>query len=265
VDFTNLNADGDARVLLLAADYAGCAGTVNTYWVDDPGNLLYVHTFDARAPDADLYVGWYSGGANFVGAITVYLENLTFRGGFRACRAVNSGANKPTLYARGCKFMYAVGNGFEGSSATLAILRDCIASGNGGDGFDYSTDGSYAEIDCEGRWNGASATESNSNGSTGHNDCNVVCVGGEYHHNRGPNIADVNTVHRWCLGTYAHDSAAAAAGSVTDYLVTDTMWLDTCRAAVSTKSIAASGAGVPYQHLGNFPGTWASTLERYTR
>lgn len=232
------DSDGLATNLTAAADAATCQSTAGTYYLDDAGDILWVHRIGDLAPDADLVVTGLVAGVTCGAGYYTYLRGLEFRGGVNCITNTNS-ATSVVLLDR-CRTRYATTNGVAIGQVGTAMVRQCVSEGNDNDAFNYSVSGNFVEIDCIGRFCGVTGG-TNSNGSSGHNAVQIARIRGVYHETFGPIIADVNTSKSWNVGCVAHTSRTATAGSNCSWLADGTMWLDTCRGYGSTKGIGNTG------------------------
>lgn len=76
----------------------------------------------------------------------------------------------------------------------------------------------------------------------------IIRVNGEYHHNSGPNVIDVNEgAQSWCVGVSAHESTATSGVSNSDFkngnVGASEMWLDSCASFGSEHSLVTAGEG----------------------
>lgn len=184
------------------------------------------------------------------GAITIYLEGITICGGsYGAFRVTSDGTNAPTVYAKNCRFFGSLSNAACYLQGCNSILQNCEAAYAVDDGFGYHAnpvEPRAVEINCEGHHNGYDGETDN--GSTMHDGGCIIRVNGEYHHNRGPNVADVhNTTASWNLGCHAWRADIATQDTQNaDFVCADNganMWLDNCSAYGSYYSLLANSTG----------------------
>lgn len=232
VDASVPDADGDYIPLIHVADSATVDSTPGTwYWAS---SILYVHTLDSRAPDANI-IG-YIGAANgrMQSGITHYLEGIEFRGGSAVFLASVTGL-AAKIYAKNCAFKYGTNSSaqdaFNVTGGSEVILQNCVASRNGGDGFKMQTatpEANLALISCIGRWNGQT-TVTNANGESRHGPGSTIMLNCNFHHNYGPNMADITDgTLTWMLGCNCHDTQAP--GVASNYAMSNAtkLWLDGC-------------------------------------
>lgn len=234
LDTASVNDDGDYYELVQVEDVSECDNTPGSYYFDDPGNKLYVHTFDSRPADDDIWVilqaASHSTPVNQ--AITLYFENITVIGGNTALMIRKDNV----LVGKGLHVKYSTGaDGMEVIGGAEVYLQDCVFARNETDGMSYrpsTTVPSVLEINCEARYNGQRrpTNESAHNGSTGHQGVSIVRINGDYHHNRGPNVVDVGGATSWNVGCYSYDSIKQLAGSAfqaSNFFVQDgEMWIE---------------------------------------
>ena len=188
------------------------------------------------------------------GAITIYLEGITLvGGGYGAFRVTADGTNRPKVYAKNCRFYGSVSNAACYLEGCESVLQNCEAGYAGDDGFGYhakTIEPLAVEINCEGHHNGIEGDTDN--GSTMHDGGCIIRVNGSYHHNRGPNVADVhNMTDSWNIGCHAW--RADQSGQTTqnaDFVCADNgadMWLDNCSAFGSYYSLLANSTGKVYE------------------
>lgn len=188
------------------------------------------------------------------GAITVYIEGITIcGGGYGGFRVTSDGTNIPTVFAKNCKFFGSLSNSACYLEGCKSILQNCEAACAVDDGFGYhaKTKAPYAvEINCKGYNNGLEGDTDN--GSTMHDGGCIIRVNGEYHHNKGPNVADVhNTTCSWNLGCHAwRSNQTLQTTQNSDFVCSDSganMWLDNCSAYGSYYSLLANSTGKVYE------------------
>lgn len=245
-DKAYLDSNGFATQLTLVGSVAACQATEGTYYIDTVSKYLFVHRFGSIAPDNNLVISSAVNACLWLGNYTYYLNNLNLEGGYSCLNGSTANFNQK-IYAENCTFRYARYDGVLLDGFGEVIFLGCDASRNLNDGFGYSNTpnipgGCYiSEINCTGSYNGSSSTSS-SNGSSMHgNYISAVRVGGEYHHNGGPNIADVGTSKTFCVGTKCHNSITTTPGSYTDFYFDGTAWLEYCISYGSVDSLDGSG------------------------
>jgi len=234
------------------ADVESMAGSFYT-----DGTTTYVHLLDGSEPNynkirpckqTDVFRITASG------AITVYIEGITVcGGGYGGFRVTSDGTNRPTVYAKNCKFFGSLLNSALYLEGCFSILQNCEAGYATEDGFGYhakTTSPRAVEINCEGHHNGLEG--GTDNGSTMHDGGVIIRINGKYHHNKGPNVADVhNTTASWNLGCHAWRSAIETQDNANaDFVVSSdqaNMGLDNCSAYGSYYSLFANSTGVVHE------------------
>lgn len=189
------------------------------------------------------------------GEITVYIEGITVcGGGYGGFRVTADGTGaKPKVYAKNCKFYGSLFNSALYLEGCESILQNCDAACGIDDGFGYHArtyEPKAIEINCKGYYNGLDGATDN--GSTMHDGGCIIRVNGEYHHNRGPNVADVhNTTCSWNLGCHAWRADISGQSTQNaDFVCSDSrasMWLDNCSAYGSYYSLLANSTGKVYE------------------
>lgn len=245
---------GRAMILTLAADAAGCQAAEGTYFLDDPGNLLWVHRVGGIAPDGDLVV---TGAAQvcYLGGYTYYMRAIETAGGTLGLN--NAASADCNVYLDACAFGNASTNGLGLQQFGQAFLRNVICRYNSNDGFNYARAAAVGtcrvlELDCESHNNGVVGGATH-DGSSAHNSVVVARIRGEYHHCWGKGCVDVDTTKCWNLGVIAHDTRTLTAGSKRDFQVDGEGWLDRCVSYGSDSSVA--GTGPIYSRRCSFGGT----------
>lgn len=203
----------------------------------------------------------------------LYVENLTFTGGFGRCFLIQSGSatfidcdfiNPQTLE---CVTLTSTTAAL---THTMTFIR-CRAISAQGDGFGATASGAgtiirWAEIDClayrSGRAAGISNQGSSVHKSAGNGNVNIIRVNGHYFDSYGPqNIADVGGAQTWNLGVQSYRTDT---GNNCSFYCGDagTMWCHSCVAngAVPFQTDNAGGTikvfDSPGSHTG--PGTFTT-------
>lgn len=242
LDITHLDANGDYCHLTKKTSSAQVDAAADSWYY--ASNVVYLRTFDGRAPDASIWV-YQNNNIVMARAVTFYFENLKMWG-MGTTQNQNSATAK--FYAKNCEFKYTHSTGnccfmlnYE------SILQNCVAAKcYQGDGFHCDERAAgvgtrLALINCVGRDNG-DATKDNCNGYSSHGAQEVIAIGCEFMRNFGPNWRDVDTgaakPTAWLVGCNLHDPV----GSVddfnhTNFASTGPSWLDSCQ---------SSGAGLVY-------------------
>lgn len=172
-----------------------CHNTPNSFAVSS--GIIYVHLYNNGVVNQSNVVINYPW--NYASAfidtnlnhIKVYFENIDFIGGSNASVLLNQSADgtRHQVTFNKCRFMFTeTGPGLKNEGCSTRCI-DCEASFNANDGFSYHTNAIGLEIRCKGCYNGHEGAYSN-NGSTAH-ESQIFRANCEYHHNVGPNIADV--------------------------------------------------------------------------
>ena len=251
LDVSNIDSNDDYQEPTLQTSIATVEANAGSYWIN--GNLVYVHTFDNRVPDSNIWVTLTARNAKISGDVHIYCENIDFVGGYAGLEFDNTGANQtPEFYAKNCKFRHTAGNGLEITGQSKVILQDCLAAKNSGDGFNYHVLNGVVpkviEINCISRNNGVTGDEDN--GSTVHDGGSVIRLNGQYYLNRGPNVVDSAALESWNLGCIAHNSQTIIPGAAHDFNAaggSGVMWLDRCVSYGSTYGITAGANTTIYK------------------
>lgn len=265
-DHSNLTPLGNPTRLTYAANLAACQATANTYYIS--GSTLYVHTFDDRAPDADLRVYRYTGVNDRYGIRQTkkgshfYLDNVKFHGGYDPYQAVGATATDVTyLYAKDCDFSFGAENfSLSGQGPGAILLENCHAAGARQDGFNYRPATNNAgrahfvvEVNCTGEDNGYDGGGA-SNGSTTHGGT-IIRVGGRHENNTDRNIHDIGwnasseIGWSWNLGVTAQNPVTASANFAIGNpgaALASLMYLDGCVSAGGGYDIEANAAATAY-------------------
>jgi hypothetical protein len=236
-DFASPDSDGDATILVKAADAATVDSTPGSWF--STGGVIYVRTSDNRQPDTNIHCSVGSSNGYMTYGVTQYLEGLTFWGGPSPFNA-NLAGNGLKLYCKNCNFKYS--SSVAGTDIFVVTggggevgLQGCVAARGNGDCFKMLFSGAYVSnlfmIDCIGRYGGLPGN-TNANGYSRHGPGSTVGINCEFHHTYGPSVKDVNDATlTWLLGCYGHDSLVQAENFGTDNATT--MWLDTCRSVMA--------------------------------
>lgn len=182
----------------------------------ESGGVLYVHTHDGRAPDADVLV--FAATSNLWNQTTTgrngTIENVAFCGGAEVTR-FNFGSGVVVALS-GVHMLYGSANGLAtlGGGAEIYV-HECVARYNGQDGFNYKGGWDALEIDVVGGLNGwgtqPEGTNGNDQSSTAHDTVQIVRIGGDYRFARDQSIADVNTSQVAIFGATVGDSRVTTA------------------------------------------------------
>lgn len=203
----------------IVASIAACQAAPGSVFIS--GSNVYVHTWDSRAPDADVKVCLNEPSLRITSNIKFYAKGINFYGRdpLRFTRTI---ANTAFLVAEDCTFSNnGFDNGLDINDIDNVRLVNCMAHDNYLDGFNYHIDSVHStvtkvlEVDCKGFNNGlTNAATTSSNGSTAHEGVPIIRVNGDYNGNRGPNIADGSTEPSSLnLGTRCGNSIAGSANN----------------------------------------------------
>lgn len=235
------------------------------YSTGTPSNVTYLHMLNGSEPTYStvrICKTYDVFRITASGAITVYIEGLTIcGGGYGGFRVTADGTGaRPKVYAKNCKFYGSFVNSALYMEGCESIIQNCEAACAVDDGFGYhakNIEPRAIEINCEGHHNGVEG--GTDNGSTMHDGGCIIRVNGKYHHNRGPNVADVhNTTASWNLGCNAWSSAITGENTQnSDFVASDglvNMWLDYCGAYGSSyHNLLANGSGAVHMRGCLFP------------
>ena len=243
---------------LQVGSIAEVEATAGTYFsTNTPSNITYVHMLDGGEPKYSkirICKNYDVFRITASGAITVYIEGLTIcGGGYGGFRVTSDGSTRPTVYAKNCRFFGSLTNSAMYMEGCTSIVQNCEAAYALDDGFGYhakTLEPRAIEINCEGHHNGLEG--STDNGSTMHDGGCIIRVNGKYHHNRGPNVADVhNSTDSWNIGCHAWRADISGQTSQNaDFVCSDSgadMWLDNCSAYGSYYSLLANSTGKVYE------------------
>ncbi|MCZ7554601.1 MAG: hypothetical protein M5U05_18820 [Anaerolineales bacterium] len=236
LDYGHRDSDGIPSLYATKTTIDDVEATAGSFYYDTVAKILYVHTLNESAPDANVRSQYM--GSNFlstnVSGVQLYAENFKV---YRTPTSISSSG--------GITYLNNVHLGYIGMSFTnntTAILRDCSWRSSLKMGVATQEDllyGSAAkiiEIDCEGSYSGGS-TYIGSNATTNHDAGENVIINGEYHHTYGPPIGFIGNGKCWLLGTYSHDNLATSANYYSYQLDEAVAYLDCCRSSGSVKDI----------------------------
>ncbi|PKE45361.1 hypothetical protein CW666_02110 [Macrococcoides caseolyticum] len=190
-----------------------------SYYIE--GNNIYVRTIDNRKPDEYVLPNMLNEALKITNSSQVYIENIKFT---NSVKHIASGAGQK-FYAKDCVFALGTANNCLSLEGVDFEIMKSIAKDSVRDGFNYHSFGSYTsngiEIDCIGAFNGRDGADQN-NGSTMHDGGKIIRIRGEYHHNHGPNVIDVNNgTQSLNIGVHAHHSTADSDLSNVDFRLRD--------------------------------------------
>lgn len=222
-DRSNANAYGDPTKLTLVGSIGAVNTTVNS-WFWSAG-IIYIRTFDSRAPDADMvYSDNTTPSVRLKNNYTYYLKNLNIQYGSLYCDNLD-GSGGLKVYAEniiglggGCFFdgteEYMIFNSiFRGSEGDLINIDP--NNGINPKGVEYNITCYNVTVDASGQ------------ASSAHNGSTPIRINGNYSNTSGQNIADVNGCYSWLVNCNASSSASAGylfgTGASQTYA-----WLDHC-------------------------------------
>ena len=242
-----------------AAEVEATAGT--WFWGTD---VLYVHTVDSRAPDADIHCSYGTRTYNAVHntANTYYIEGLHFYGSLIPF-ILDSTSPDCKLYLKNCSFKYGSNNTFTWSGLRIGgggeiIAENCVFARCAQDGVQINVktaqSPNVALINCDSRSHGLTVnTNNNSNGVSRHGPGNSVIINSRLYNTYGPNILDVNDgTYTWMLGCTCTDSVGTAFRHNYGISNASFMWLDRCTAtgvAADNQLYASVGANLYYRKM----------------
>lgn len=235
-----------------AADAHASSG-VNAFFYDN--TTVYVKRADSAAPSisntaATMAVQCFDSGAT---TGDVYLENLTFIGGFNNFRR----ATTKTMVAVDCDFFNLGGYAYVANATSvldidLFIAVRCNGSGASSDSFNaHAANGKIPHmltLDCIGYSNG-DGTIGSCNGWTIHDGVPGIDINGRYGMSQGGQVVPVNSgTQALCIGTLAEYPLPTGASAPYAYLSADNakMWLVATRTVGAESDLVASTNGVLY-------------------
>ena len=194
------------------------SSTKGSYYIN--GTEIYVRLHDDRKPDEYVLPNMANPSLNITD-LSMYIENVVFTNGLK--HTSTNGTH--SLYAKNVDFLVGTSDNALSIFGSDSILQNCRAMFGERDGFNYHHYNGYKnnaiEIDCIGAYNGRDGADQN-NGSTMHDGGTIIRIGGEYHHNHGPNVIDVNDGGKsFNVGVHAHHSTAVGNVSNVDFRVRD--------------------------------------------
>ena len=222
------------------------SSTKGSYYIN--GTEIYVRLHDDRKPDEYVLPNMVNPSLKITD-LSVYIENVVFTNGLK--HTSTNGTH--SLYAKNVDFLVGTNDNALSVVGSDSILQNCRAMYATRDGFNYHHNNGIKnkaiEIDCIGAYNGRDGADQN-NGSTMHDGGTIIRVGGEYHHNHGPNVIDVNDGGKsYNVGVHAHHSTAVGNVSNVDFRVRDEgggseMYLVNCVSHDSYYSTSVEGQAV---------------------
>lgn len=224
------------------ASIAAVNATPGTWFLDTTAHILYVSTFDSRAPDNSIIV---SGSANngrmgTTNGLTIWVSGVDFVGGTTAFLALTGGAaNTAILAFSGCSFQNtSAGNALSISGIITAYIYFSGAYYSFADGFNYhsfngdgTTSGTSPFVfEWQSASIGAGTTGSaggSDNASTSHDFDSIVRLNNVYINSDDRTVADTNSSFTWNLGLYVGQPITVAVGAgATSAQLTSKVWYD---------------------------------------
>lgn len=212
------------------------------------GNDVYVRTLDDTSPNEYILLNMPHSALQLNDFEHVYIEDIVLTNTLTM--------DNPNV--AGKLYLKNVDSTCSTADNAISILGDVsfIFQNSGAfyaerDGFNYHIRNGKLpkgiEIDCIGAYNGRDGNNSN-NGSTMHDGGSIARINGEYHHNHGPNVIDVNEgTTSLNVGVHAHHSTATSDISNTDFKNGNDgpskMWLINCVSHDSNYSVVTQGGG----------------------
>lgn len=236
--------------LASVADVATCDATPNSYYFDSVTPRLYVHTFDNRPADINVWQTSGSGQIAFVADAAVsnpvfWLDKVDMVGGSTGIRMyegfVTGGVAAFRAYVNNSTGQYGSQDGISHLGRGTTIQYRCGAYGTFYDGFaswsegggasNTSPAGNRVEIECYADLCG-DAADGTTNSSTLHNLARCVSINCDMRNAKDRNIHDINMSKRWWLGGIVGPSRtpmggvsrSMQAGNASDQVME--MWVD---------------------------------------
>lgn len=247
-DMTNLDVYGDGTRLTQVASSALVNTTINSWYFN--AGILYLRTFDSRAPDLDIYVSDnLTPQVRFRNNYTHYLANLNFRFCSISCDNLATTTNF-NVYIEDCN---QIGGTLSIDGVNEYLIKDFVIRNHTGDLINIDPNNSVIPMGSEVNVKAYNVTvDLSGNASTGHNGVQSVIVDGYYGYTSGSVIAYVNGASVWIINTTARN------GVPSNYLIgtgasNSFMFLDDCVSISPTvDDIEASTNGTAY--IRNFTG-----------
>jgi hypothetical protein len=233
----------EPNFLTLQTDIQSVNDNPNSYYIDSSNNI-FVRLADDRQPDEYVLCNLTGDAMNAENVDKIYVENAIFTNTVTIASTSNSNAK---FYAKNCDFLFGTSDNSLSLQGVEFILQNCRGKYGERDGLNYHISNGILsngiEIDCIGAYNGRDGGDSN-NGSTMHDGGSILRINGEYHHNHGPNVIDVNPGTKSLnIGVHAHHSTASAAMSNANFRTRDAdMWIVNCVSHDSAYSTSIEGA-----------------------
>lgn len=237
--------DDSYRFLEKLSSVEAVSNKVNSYYIDSSNNI-YVRTYNDRKPDDYVLPQLSGSAAKFENLDKVYIENIKFTNNV----VISGTSNSKKAYVKNVTFSASTSGNAVSVLGADTIFQNCKALYASADGFNYHVNNGILpnaiEIDCYAAHNGRDGANQN-NGSTMHDGGKIIRIRGEYHHNHGPNVIDVNDgTQSLNIGVHAHHSTADSDLSNVDFRIRDEgggsrMWLVNCVAHDSKYSLSVEG------------------------
>lgn len=218
VDQTNVDINGKYVGLNRVSSIANVSATANTFFYDATADIVYVRTFDDRAPDSDIVCLVASTTLRLININSnslasnakISLQNIKVWGANPLRLSNNSGSIYWNFGINNCEFSYAGNlNGclFEGYG--VGHIYNTRSDYNLRDGFNYvNSIGFSFEWNC--RVYGSTLVGSSSDkGSTSREGWKTIRVAGDYQYTRGKGVQDINDVVSYSLGCTSKNSLGA--------------------------------------------------------
>lgn len=255
LDLKKRRADGSYEPFVKFATAAAAQSStgVNAFFYDN--TTVYVKRADGAVPTisntaATMAVQCFDSGAT---TGDVYLENLTFIGGFNNFRR----ATTKTMVAVDCDFFNMGGYAYVANATSVLdidffIAVRCNGSGASSDSFNaHAANGKIPHmltLDCVGYSNG-DGTIGSCNGWTIHDGVPGIDINGRYGMSQGGQVVPVNAgTQALCIGTLAEYPLPTGASAPYAYLSADNakMWLVSTRTVGAESDLVASTNGLLY-------------------
>lgn len=214
-DTTSPDSNGIPPLLTEKASSVEVAGEANSWWFDDPNNILYVHASDGRQPDNTIIINLSDslGIRTITSDRNIYIEGLTIIGGIEI---LNTGEFVANLILYDCSVFHRYGDDLilaeftnEGTGGIWLKNVKCAKSSH--DCIKYEGYGCGIEENVEAFDNDDGNGISIYNGSSMHDNGIVLRLNSEYHDTEGPCIHDIKDSLALNINCNAYDSASVDA------------------------------------------------------
>lgn len=192
----------DSLALLQAQSGEGWAQEGTTLYVRRPA----VVTGATPAPNGtNIYILYAAQGPVIntgTGSARYYFEGLELWGGSTAFRSTSSTA---FMHFKNCDFAYGYNGVYIDDARAGIVLQNCRSFSHNRDCFNYHNNSSTTpcfaiEDECMAWGAGFQSSDGIMNATTNHDNSRVIRVGGVYHSDKGPTLADVNDSQSWNIG-----------------------------------------------------------------